>query len=68
MDALDLPEPNADGFIRTPRNRYRYKYSNEEGVLMWLFYFARVGTLRKRPAGSAVYNRRGGHSVIRDCE
>ena len=45
MDALDLPEPNADGFIRTPRNRYRYKYSNEEGVLMWLFYFARVGTL-----------------------
>ena len=53
MDALDLPEPNADGFIRTPRNRYRYKYSNEEGVLMWLFYFARVGTLRKRPAGSA---------------
>lgn len=41
---LDLPE-DADGFVRTPRNGY--KYSNEEGVLMWLYYFARAGTLRK---------------------
>merc|ERR1712096_335934 len=41
---LDLPE-DADGFVRTPRNGY--KYSNDEGVLMWLYYFARAGTLRK---------------------
>jgi len=43
MDALDLPAA-ADGFVRTPK---RYKYQNEEGVLMWLYYFSKVGALSR---------------------